>query len=129
MDADRLRERLNRVGRVGVHAPVALFVSAVGGRHHVARIVELGHHAVRRQARRLSHAALSSLISASGTSVRISKIEITGRNLRKRSIRKKKNPIVPKNIVKSKMVGEYMPHDEGRKSRWRLIGMMMKRSS
>ena len=47
----------------------------------------------------------------------------------KRNIRKKKKPMVPKNIVKSKIVGEYMPHDEGRKSRWRLIGMMMKRSS
>src|ERR1041385_9229047 len=73
-----------------------------------------------------SHA--SSLSCASGTIVRISKMEMTGRKRMKRSIRKKKKPMVPKNIVKSKMVGAYMPQDEGRKSRCRLIGMMMKRS-
>ena len=38
----------------------------------------------------------------------------------KRNSRKKKRPMVPKNIEQSQIVGEYMPHDEGRKSRCRL---------
>src|ERR671929_1053047 len=85
--------------------------------HHSAFIIHhFFHHA-------------SSLICASGTIVRISKMEMTGRKRMKRNIRKKKKPMVPKNMVKSKMVGAYMPQEEGRKSRCRLIGMMMKRSS
>ncbi|MND02642.1 hypothetical protein D3C83_221010 [compost metagenome] len=37
--------------------------------------------------------------------------------------------MVPANMPKSHRVGSYMSHDEGRKSRCRLVTMMMKRSS
>src|SRR5215470_8559702 len=41
----------------------------------------------------------------------------------------KKKPSVPTNIEISNTVGEYMPHDDGRKSRWRLVTMITNLSS
>lgn len=48
---------------------------------------------------------LSSLISACGTSVRISKIEMIGRKRMKRKRSEKNMPMVPMNIEKSNIVG------------------------
>src|SRR6476619_1221908 len=66
---------------------------------------------------------------ASGTSARISKIEIIGstRMNRKNSITN--SPMVPKNVIQSHRVGQYIPQDDGRKSRCRLVTTMTKRSS
>jgi len=33
----------------------------------------------------------------------------------------RKSPIVPRNVVQSQNVPAYMPQDDGRKSRWRLV--------
>src|SRR5947209_10521168 len=74
------------------------------------------------------HAASSS-ISACGSMVRISKIEIMGRNLMNRNSRLKKSPIVPRYIDQSQNVGWYMPHDDGRKSLCRLVTTITNRSS
>ena len=52
--------------------------------------------------------------SASGRIVRISKIEIIGRNRRNRNSNVKKKPIVPTNIPQSHIVGWYIPHEEGK---------------
>ena len=72
---------------------------------------------------------MAPLIFASGTIVRISKIEIIGstRMNRKNSVRN--SPIVPKNVIQSQRVGQNMPQDDGRKSRCRLVTTITKRSS
>ena len=66
---------------------------------------------------------------AAGTIVRISKIEIIGRTLMKRKKSIVNKPIVPKNVIRSQRVGQYIPHDEGRKSRCRLVTTISNRSS
>src|SRR5207244_13086494 len=86
------------------------------------RVVELGHQTV-------DDASLHSPTFASGRIVRISKIEIMGRKRKKRNRRETNRPIVPRNVDQSQNVGWYIPHDEGRKSRCRLVTMMMNRSS
>src|ERR1041384_6623458 len=67
--------------------------------------------------------------SAAGRIVRISKIEIIGRKRMNRNSSAKKNPIVPMNIDQSHCVGWYMPHDDGKKSRCKLVTTMTNRSS
>ena len=52
--------------------------------------------------------------SASGSIVRISKIEIIGRKRINRNSSVKKKPIVPTNMLQSHCVGWYIPHDDGR---------------
>src|SRR5688572_28089050 len=52
-----------------------------------------------------------------------------GKNRTNRNISEKKNPSVPTNIVMSHIDGAYIPHDDGRKSRLRLVIMITKRSS
>src|ERR1700740_711827 len=61
--------------------------------------------------------------------VRISKIEIIGRNRMNRKSRLKNNPKVPIYVAQSHWVGWYIPQDDGRKSRWRLVTENTKRSS
>ena len=61
--------------------------------------------------------------------VRISKIEMTGMKRTNRKNRVKKRPMVPMNVDQSHIVGWYMPHDEGRKSRCSEVTMMTNRSS
>src|SRR5215469_9822959 len=68
--------------------------------------------------------ASSSLISAL-----ISAIEIIGRNLMNRNMQATKKPIVPMKVAQSHIVGLYMPQDEGRKSRLRLVITITNRSS
>ena len=46
-----------------------------------------------------------------------------------RKSRARKRPIVPMNVAQSQTVAVYMPHDDGRKSRWRLVMTITKRSS
>src|SRR5436190_23560654 len=73
--------------------------------------------------------AIYSSTSASGRIVRISKIEIIGRKRINKNSSAKKKPIVPTNIAQSHCDGWYMPHDEGRKSRCRLVTTITNRSS
>ena len=47
----------------------------------------------------------------------------------KRNMSEKKRPSEPTKKDQSHFVGVYMSHDDGRKSRWRLVTMMTKRSS
>src|SRR3954463_13748655 len=54
---------------------------------------------------------------------------IAGRKRMNRKNSARNSPIVPRNIPKSHRVGAYMPHDEGRKSRCRLVTIMTNRSS
>src|SRR5215213_7123151 len=52
-----------------------------------------------------------------------------GRNRTNRKISEKKNPSVPMNIDQSMIVGEYIAHEDGRKSRFKLVTMMTNLSS
>ena len=60
---------------------------------------------------------------------RISAMEIIGRNRRNRNSSARNRPIDPTKVAQSQNVGLYMPHDDVRKSRCRLVTTMMKRSS
>ncbi len=66
---------------------------------------------------------------ACGTNVLTSKIEIIGKNLMNRKINVKNIPMVPINIDQSNGVGEYIAHDDGKKSRCKLVTIMTNRSS
>ena len=72
----------------------------------------------------ISRLRSSSSTFASGSIVRISKIEIIGRKRRNRNSSVRNSPIVPTNVDQSQNVGAHMPHDEGRKSRCRLVTMI-----
>jgi len=61
--------------------------------------------------------------------VRISKIEIIGSTRMKRKSSVVKKPSVPMNVIQSHCVPQYMPHDDGTKSRCRLVTTITKRSS
>src|SRR5689334_19722803 len=56
-------------------------------------------------------------------------MEIIGRNRTKRKNIIVKKPIVPMYVIQSHFVPKYIPHDEGRKSRCRLVTTITKRSS
>src|SRR5262245_34806005 len=61
--------------------------------------------------------------------VRISKMEIMGRKRMNRKSSDRNSPIVPRYVAQSQRVGVYIPQEEGRKSRCRLVTTMTKRSS
>src|ERR1041384_1666603 len=61
--------------------------------------------------------------------VRISKIEIIGKNLMNRNSKLRNKPMVPMNIEKSQKVGLYIAHDDGKKSRCGLVTKIRKRGS
>src|ERR1041385_3092275 len=67
--------------------------------------------------------------SASGKIVRISKMEIIGKKRMNRNTNVRKNPNVPMNMLQSHGDGWYMPHDDGKKSRCKLVTTITKRSS
>ena len=56
-------------------------------------------------------------------------MEIIGRKRRNRNSSARNKPIVPTYRPQSQTVGEYRPHDEGRKSRCSDVTTMTKRSS
>src|SRR6185437_13942452 len=60
---------------------------------------------------------------------RLSKMEIIGMKRMKIHISMTNSPIVPKNVHKSHRVGTYMPHEDGKKSRCKLVATIIKRSS
>src|SRR5437016_4144331 len=129
MMAERFRQLLDGIGRVGVDFPVSGLVHPPRRLHHLRGAFELRHQAPDGRGGRLGPHACSSRTSAPGTMVRISKMEMTGmkRMNRKKSV--KKRPRVPTYVDQSQKVGWYMPHDEGRKSRCRLVTTITKRSS
>src|SRR5712691_11659299 len=95
--AERLRELLDGVGRVGVHLAVAGLVRLPGRLHDLRRAFELRHEAPdgRGGGRLARHDACSSRTSAPGTMVRISKIEMTGMKRMKSRKSVKNRPSVP----------------------------------
>src|SRR5262249_44767245 len=98
-------------GRVGVHVAEAGLAGGPGGGEDRLRRLELGHQPVDGGAR--PHRP-SSRACVSGSSARISEIEIIGSTRMNSRNRTKKNPMVPKKVRKSQTVGLNMPHDEGR---------------
>src|SRR3954471_8622721 len=54
---------------------------------------------------------------------------MAGNTRRNRNSKQKNKPIVPMNVAQSQNVGEYMPHEDGRKSRCRLVTTITNRSS
>src|SRR6476661_8865574 len=98
-EADCFREFFDRVRRVTINAPVSRFINFACRMDQVIRVLKLGNHTVKRrymttvmQDRIGGH---YSSTSASGRIVRISKIEIIGRNLMNRNSSVKKKPSVP----------------------------------
>src|SRR2546430_2395478 len=111
MHADRFVQTVNRKWREGVHLRVAGISCRFGRASQFLRAGEFGDDAVRpfddsadRHQMLFSTVGSSAIGWASGTSVRISKIEIIGRNRTKRNKRKRKSPIEPMNIDQSQRV-------------------------
>src|ERR1019366_383730 len=141
--ADRVVQLLNGVRRVGLDDLIALLAGGVDRMEQPIGVRELGDDAVevRRQlaardarARRAElrlhvagkeppdealHGCAFDFASAGSpvAIVRISKIEMTGRNRMKRNMREKKRPSFPTKKDQSHTVGVYMPQEDGRKSR------------
>src|SRR5579872_565956 len=65
----------------------------------------------------------------SEASCRISAIEIIGKNLIKRISNGRNSPIEPANVAQSQNDGLYIPHEDGRKSRCKLVTTIINRSS
>src|SRR4051812_8081856 len=132
--AQRLGHFLDGVRGIGVHVVVARVVDPVRRRDQVVGRVELGHQAMdQREVMRMrlyAHRGVSvySPPRLPGTMVRISKMEIIGRNRMNRKSRERNRPIVPRKVIQSHIVPRYMPHDDGRKSRCRLVMTITKRS-
>src|SRR5579864_3623668 len=102
MQSERFVHFFNGKRRICVHLPVALFPRVPGRSRHRRRTIKLGHQAVNRK----SHFSTPSMTSASGSSVRTSKIEIIGSERMNRKNRKKNRPIVPTKVATSQMVGQ-----------------------
>src|SRR6185369_14323917 len=118
-EANRLRKFFNRKRRVAINPAVSRVVNFARRVDQIVRVLKLRQHAIKRrrmtsmmQQRRIRGHYSST--SASGRMVRISKIEIIGRNLMNRNSSVKKKPSVPMNMPQSHCVGWYMPHDDGR---------------
>src|SRR5262249_15329189 len=107
---ERLRQLVDRIGRIRVHLLIALLTRAARGVDQVLRAFEFGDEPVeRRPFRRRRRVGLTCVLgahcsfrsasagasSASRTRERISKIEIIGRKRIKRKKRATKNPMVP----------------------------------
>src|SRR5205814_2431031 len=128
-----LVQTVDRVWRERFQLRVAGLARGVRGVEQLLRTGELRDHAVgpgHDPADAAAHAAHGSCPSgcgsAPGSIVRISKIEIIGRKRMKSASRKRKSPIEPRYIAQSQIVPWYIPHDDGRKSRLRLVGMITK---
>ena len=116
---DRFGQFFNGIRRVAVNTSITCFISSPRRSDQVGRVVKLRHNAVERQLpvmvmnwRGCVHTYSST--SASGRIVRISKMEIIGRNRINKNRRVKKKPIVPMNIAQSHWEGWYIPHDDGK---------------
>ena len=106
---DRFPRLFDRVGRERVDLPVAGRVGALRGadeRRSDRRTPPSGRRCAGGGAVRVRHQCPSdSLIFASGAIVRISKIEIIGRNRMNRKNSVRNIPIVPMNVIQSQIVG------------------------
>src|SRR5438270_7605274 len=125
MEPDVLAQLFDGEVRVGVHLAIARFMRFARGLDDVRWRGEFGDHAVDRMALGRSHSSTS----ACGRMVRISKMEMTGRKRTNKNSSARNRPSVPTKVITSQREGWNMPHDDGRKSRCRLMAMMTKRSS
>src|SRR4029077_9788307 len=121
--ADGFRGFFQRIRCVCIHFAVAGGVSALGCFHQLRGRLEFRHQSVNRSSCHYS------FTFACGISVRISKMEMAGMSRIKIKKSKVKNPMVPTKIIMSHLVNKYMPHELGRKSRWRFMTTITKRSS
>src|SRR5690606_42037672 len=110
-EPDRLGQAVNREGRIRVGLREARLAGTRGGIEQLLGRVELGQQAVQhRGVGRLAHGCASSsealaFTCDSGSSVRISKMEIIGSTRTNRNISVRNRPIVPASVAKSQNVG------------------------
>ena len=96
------RQLFDGEGRVGVHAAITCFMGAPRRGHQRLRIVELGEQTVDGRSALMR---LPPCTCASGSSVRISKIEIIGKKRMNKNKRHRNRPIVPAKVAQSQNVG------------------------
>ncbi len=99
MKADGLGQSFHRERAIGVDFLVAGFARTIGGGHQIAGRIKLDHHPVH------GSALHSGFTSASGNSVRISKIEIMGRMRTNKKMAARNIPMVPMKVIQSQRVG------------------------
>src|SRR5580658_4681228 len=137
-DGSRWPPPLPRQDRVcsnpcGANRPAALFEQRAPDRS-AYRIRPAGHRFLRVRAYQ-SPASPTCVgvtlgpILAPGSIMRISFMGIMGRKRTNNRNRNVNNPSVPTNVMKSHFVARYVPQDDGKKSRYRLVTTMTKRSN
>src|SRR5215470_2372532 len=89
---------------IGIHAPVTLGMGAFCRLDQRGRVLEFRHEAVDAPGHQSTFSQSTSTF-ASGSIVRISKIEIIGRKRRKRNSSARNRPMVPANVEMSHRVG------------------------
>src|SRR5579872_684365 len=99
MESDRFGKFFDWEWAVRVNLLVAGVVGFAGSSNQIGGSIKLRHHPVDW---RVPH---SGFTSASGSSVRISKIEMLGSNRKKRNMHAVKKPKVPMNVAQSHRVG------------------------
>src|SRR5438477_479209 len=112
--SERLGQSLDWKWGVGVHSAIAFRIGAPRSAKEIFRVAELRHQSIRLVCRRV-HAVACSFRSA--TNSRTSEMEIIGRNRMKRNRSVRNNPMLPKSVAQSQMVGVYIFQLEGTKSR------------
>src|SRR4029077_13169539 len=98
MESDGLRQALNRKRTICVNLLVARFAGAICRVHQRVDGIKFRHDSV-------DLGALHSFTSASGSRVRISKIEIMGRMRTNRNMAARNMPMVPMYVIQSQRVG------------------------
>src|SRR5215475_221687 len=119
-----LCQSFHREWGIRVHSCVALLARATRALFERLRIVKLRKKTIKKAL--FPHSAPASGLSRICF---ISNIEIMGRNRTKMKNSITKNPIVPRNVIQSHRVGEYIAQLDGKKSRCKLVITMTNRSS
>ena len=124
MHAQRFPDRLDRERRIGVRLAIALGVGPLRGFRSTRwdrRTRPSGRRVSEQQARGASQCPSAPSTFACGNSVRISKIEIIGRNAHEQEHQRRRTGRSCRRTSRSpRSSGSTSPHDEGRKSRCRL---------
>src|SRR5438309_11419358 len=112
--SERLSQAFDWKRGVGVHSAIAFRIGAPRSAKEIFRIAELRHQSVDLVCRRVHTDACS---FRSATNSRTSEMEIIGRKRMNKNRSVRNNPMLPKSVAQSQMVGVYIFQLEGTKSR------------
>src|SRR5439155_3005785 len=111
-------------GRVRIHFAITLRIGCFRGAQQVFVRFEF-----RSETKRLFLVHSVIAFCGSATSSRVSEMAIIGRKRMNKNSSVRNKPTLPNNVAQSQMVGKNIPHDDGTKSRCKLVMTITKRSS